>query len=203
MHRTPARAFGSRRSQAGTARASTAPAGSPRPRAFGGATGAVATTAAAAGLTQQEAERKLAARPNTPAGSSRSYKSIVVANTFTIFNLILLAAGGAALAFGQAQDAIFLAILVGNSGIGIAQEVRAKRTLDRLAALVAPTATVLRDGEPRRVGVDEVVEDDVVLLEAGDQVVADGILRRSDGLALDESILTGEAEPVARAAGEE
>ncbi len=163
----------------------------------------MATTAAAAGLTQHEAERKLRARPVTPNGSSRSYTSIVVANVFTIFNLILLAAGVATLAFGQAQDAIFLAILIGNSGIGIAQEVRAKRSLDRLAALVAPTATVVRDGEPRRVGVDEVVEDDVVLLEAGDQVVADGILRRSDGLALDESILTGESAPVVRSVGEE
>jgi len=162
----------------------------------------VATTAAA-GLTQHEAERKLAARPIVPDGSSRSYKSIVVANVFTIFNLILLAAGVATLAFGQAQDAIFLAILIGNSGIGIAQEVRAKRSLDRLAALVAPTATVVRDGEPRRVGVDEVVNDDVVLLEAGDQVVADGILRRSDGLALDESILTGESAPVVRSVGDE
>ena len=163
----------------------------------------MATTAAAAGLTQHEAERKLAARPVTPTGSSRSYTSIVVANVFTIFNLILLAAGVATLAFGQAQDAIFLAILIGNSGIGIAQEVRAKRSLDRLAALVAPTANVVRDGEPRRVGVDEVVEDDVVLLEAGDQVVADGILRRSDGLALDESILTGESAPVVRSVGDE
>ena len=163
----------------------------------------MATTAAAAGLTQHEAERKLAARPTTPDGSSRSYSSIVVANVFTIFNLILLAAGVATLAFGQAQDAIFLAILIGNSGIGIAQEVRAKRSLDRLAALVAPTATVVRDGEPRRVAVDEVVEDDVMLLEAGDQVVADGILRRSDGLAIDESILTGESAPVVRSVGDE
>lgn len=163
----------------------------------------MATTAASAGLTQQEAERKLAARPNAPTGSSRSYKSIVVANVFTVFNLILLAAGVLTLSFGDVQDALFLAILVGNSGIGIAQEVRAKRTLDRLAALVAPTATVIRDGKPRHVGVDEVVEGDVVLLEAGDQVVADGTLRRSDGLAVDESILTGESEPVSRAAGEE
>ena len=79
----------------------------------------MATTAAAAGLTQQEAERKLAARPSAPDGSSRSYTSIVAANVFTIFNLILLVAGVATLAFGQAQDALFLAVLVGNSGIGL------------------------------------------------------------------------------------
>ena len=163
----------------------------------------MATTAAPAGLTQQEAARKLAARPPAVEGSSRSYQSIVVANVFTVFNLILLAAGVLTLAFGDFQDALFLAILVANSAIGIAQEVRAKRTLDRLAALVAPAATVLRDGKPRQVGVAEVVEGDVVLLESGDQVVADGTLRRSDGLALDESILTGESEPVSRDPGEE
>ena len=163
----------------------------------------MATTAAPAGLTQQEAERKLEQRGATEQASSRSYKSIVVANVFTIFNLILLAAGVITLAFGEWQDAIFLAILVANAGIGIAQEVRAKLTLDRLAALVAPTATVVRDGEPRRVDVDEVVDGDVVLVEAGDQVVADGTLRRSNGLALDESILTGETEAVQRGAGED
>jgi P-type E1-E2 ATPase len=163
----------------------------------------VATTAAPAGLSQQEAERKLAARPPAASGSSRSYKSIVVANVFTVFNLILLAAGVLTLGFGEAQDALFLAILVANSGIGIAQEVRAKQTLDRLAALVAPTATVVRDGKERKVDVGAVVEGDVVLLEAGDQVVADGTLWRSDGLALDESILTGESDPAPRGVGEE
>ena len=163
----------------------------------------MATTVAAAGLTQQEAERKLASRPPAAAESSRSYKSIVIANVFTVFNLILLAAGVLTLSFGDVQDALFLAILVANAGIGIAQEVRAKRTLDRLAALVAPTASVLRDEQPRRVSVDQVVEGDIVLLDAGDQVVADGTLRRSDGLALDESILTGESEPVPKGAGDE
>jgi cation-transporting ATPase E len=163
----------------------------------------VATTVASIGLTQKEAEQKLAARPPAVDTSTRSYKSIVVANVFTVFNLILLAAGVLTLAFGEPQDALFLAILIGNSAIGIGQEVRAKQTLDRLAALVAPTATVLRDGKPRQVGVEEVVEGDVVLLEAGDQVVADGTLRQSDGLALDESILTGESDPVPRATGDE
>jgi P-type E1-E2 ATPase len=155
------------------------------------------------GLTQHEAERKLASKPVVEPATSRSYRSIVVANVFTIFNLILLAAGVLTLAFGEWQDAIFLAILVANAGIGIGQEIRAKLTLDRLAALVAPTATVVRDGSPRHVEVDSVVEGDVVLLEPGDQVVADGTLSRSEGLALDESILTGEAEPVARATGDE
>jgi cation-transporting ATPase E len=163
----------------------------------------VATTAAPVGLTQVEAERKLAARPAAQPQTSRSYKSIVVANVFTVFNLILLAAGVLTLAFGEWQDALFIGVLVSNACIGIAQETRAKRTLDRLAALVAPTATVVRDGDPRKVAVDAVVEGDIVVLEQGDQVVADGVVGRSDGLALDESILTGETDAVPRAAGDE
>jgi len=162
-----------------------------------------ATAATPAGLTQREAERRLAARPERPQEPSRSYHSIVVANVFTIFNLILLVFGVVTLAFGKAQDALFLAILVANSLIGIVQELRAKWALDRLSALVAPTATVLRDGAPRTVRVGAVVEGDVVLLEPGDQVVADGRLRRSNGLALDESILTGESSPVPHAADDE
>jgi cation-transporting P-type ATPase E len=163
----------------------------------------MATTVAPTGLTQREAERRLAARPADTEESSRSYKSIVVANVFTIFNLILLVFGVVTLIFGAAADALFLAILVANSVIGIAQEVRAKVALDRLAALVAPTATVVRDGAPIRLHVGEVVEGDVVLLEPGDQVVGDGQLRRSSALALDESILTGESAPVPRAAGDD
>jgi len=164
----------------------------------------VTTTAASpAGLTQREAERRLAARPERPQEPSRSYHSIVVANVFTVFNLILLVFGVVTLVFGKAQDALFLAILVANSLIGIVQEVRAKWALDRLSALVAPTATVLRDGTPRKVRVGAVVEGDTVLLEPGDQVVADGQLRRSNGLAFDESILTGESVPVAHDAGDD
>ncbi len=120
-----------------------------------------------------------------------------------MFNLILLVAGIATIAFGKVEDALFIAILVLNSGIGIFQEVRAKHALDRLAALVAPTATVVRDGRPRRAPVEELVVDDLVQLQSGDQVVADGTLVASEGLSLDESILTGESDPVRRARGEE
>jgi cation-transporting ATPase E len=156
------------------------------------------------GLTEAEAERLLAERgPVEPPASSRSYKSIVRANVFTVFNLILLVFGTITLAFGEWQDALFLGVLVSNSAIGIVQEVRAKRALDRLAALVAPTATVVRDGTPRQAAVDEVLVGDLVRLHPGDQVVADGRLEAATGLLLDESILTGESEPVRRGPGEE
>ena len=134
---------------------------------------------------------------------SRSYASIVRANVFTVFNLILAVAGGMTLAFGEWQDALFLGVLVANASIGTAQEVRAKRALDRLTALVAPHARVGSGGEERRVAVDDVRVGDLVRIEPGDQVVADGVLERAVELRLDESILTGESRPVERGAGEE
>jgi len=164
------------------------------------------TTAVATpvGLSTAEAERRRAERgPVARPATSRSYASIVRANVFTIFNLILLVAGVATLAFGEWQDALFLGVLVSNSAIGIAQEVRAKHALDRLAALVAPDALVVRDGVARRVAVEDVVVGDLARVQAGDQVVADGKLVDDVGLAVDESILTGESRPAVRTAGDE
>ena len=156
------------------------------------------------GLTEAEAKRRLEARGSQhEERSSRSYRSIAIANTFTIFNLILAVFGAATIVFGNPRDALFLGILFANIGIGTFQEIRAKRALDKLAALVAPTATVVRDGEPRTVPIGEVVAGDVVRVTGGDQIVADGTLLQSEGLALDESNLTGESEPVLRAAGED
>jgi cation-transporting ATPase E len=162
-----------------------------------------AVAAPATGLSEQEARRRLAEHPPAAPETSRSYASIVRANVFTLFNLILLALGVLTLGFGEWQDALFLGVLVSNSSVGIYQEVRAKRALDRLAALVAPTALVIRDGAPRRVAVEQVVLGDLVRLEPGDQLVADGALEHVEGLLLDESILTGEAAPVAHSAGDE
>ena len=121
----------------------------------------------------------------------------------TPFNAILLALGLLTLVFGDWRDALFLGIIVANTGIGIWQELRAKRKLDELAALVAPRATVVRDGEPRQLHVSQVVEGDLVRLGPGDQVIADGPLRAGSGLYVDESILTGETQPVERSAGDE
>ena len=104
---------------------------------------------------------------------------------------------------GHWEDALFIAILVANSGIGIFQEWRAKNALDRLAALVAPHATVVRDGRARPIEVEGVVPGDLIRIEAGDQLVADGVLTRSDSLRVDESILTGESRAVERRVGED
>jgi magnesium-transporting ATPase (P-type) len=156
------------------------------------------------GLTEEEAARRLAqaGRPERPT-TSRSYASIVRANVLTVFNLILAAFGALTLVFGDARDALFLGIIVANSGIGIAQEVRAKRALDRLSLLVAPHATVARDHARRQVPVGEVVVGDLVLLAPGDQLIADGRVQIATDLRLDESILSGESEPVSHRPGDE
>jgi cation-transporting P-type ATPase E len=157
-----------------------------------------------AGLTEEEASERLAARAHAPRPeSSRSTASIVRANLVTPFNAVLLALGGLTLAFSDWRDALFLGIVVANSGIGIWQELRAKRKLDALAALVAPRATVVRDGHEREVVVEEVVTGDLVRVGAGDQVVADGTLVADEGLLVDESVLTGESRPVDRSTGDE
>ena len=162
-----------------------------------------AADAPPAGLTSAEAASRLAALPQRKrARGSRSYGEIVWANTATLFNAVLGGLLVLTLALGSPRDALFGGVIVANTLIGIVQEVRAKRVLDRLALLVAPRARVRRDGALTELPVEGVVPGDVVRLEPGDQVVADGSVLVSRGLTIDESILTGESEPVEREAGE-
>ena len=155
------------------------------------------------GLTSVEAARRLGLRGKPPRGEeSRSYGSIFLANALTIPNELLVVFGVLTLVFDSWKDALFLGIVVANVAIGCFQEIRSKRELDRLAALVAPQAVVVRDGTDTTVPVEEVVVGDLVRLSAGDQVVADGTVVSADGLTLDESNLTGESEHVSRDVGE-
>ncbi|HET9102545.1 MAG TPA: HAD-IC family P-type ATPase [Solirubrobacteraceae bacterium] len=156
------------------------------------------------GLSDADAAQRLerAGGPAQPA-ASRSYASIVRANVLTVFNLILAAFGILTLIFGDARDALFLGIIVANATIGISQEIRAKRALDRLSLLMAPHAKVRRGGAVRPVEVEQVVVDDVVVVAPGDQIIADGTVLTAADLRLDESILTGESQAARRAAGDE
>ena len=159
--------------------------------------------APASGLSESEAAARLAARGRRRRErSGRSYAGIVRANVLTVFNLILAGFGAVTLIFGDWRDALFLGVIVANAVIGITQEVRAKRALDRLTLLVAPEARVRRGGVERALPVEQLVVGDLVLLEPGDQVVADGRLVAAAELRVDESILSGESEPAGREAGE-
>jgi cation-transporting P-type ATPase E len=138
-----------------------------------------------------------------PGGTSRTVVQIALANVLTRFNAILGGLLVVVLAVGDVRDALFGLVLIANSGVGIVQELRAKRALDRLALLGAPHVTVVRDSRHRQLQVDEVVRDDVVVLRSGDQIVVDGPVLQSAGLDVDESLLTGEPDPVPKGVGDD
>ena len=128
--------------------------------------------------------------------------SIVLANTLTLFNAIIGGFFILILSLGLWADAIFGLIAIVNSAIGIRQELKAKETLDRLALLVAPRAKVVRDGRLLELHADEIVPGDLIRVEPGDQVVADGPVVDSRGLTVDESLLTGESDGIRKRPGE-
>lgn len=134
--------------------------------------------------------------------TGRTYIEIIRSNIFTLFNAILGVLFVVILLFGSARDALFGFVLISNALIGIVQEVRAKWTLDRLTLLSAPKARVIRDGKKREIPMGEVVLDDLLALQPGDQIVADGALVTPEALSVDESMLTGESEPVNKADGD-
>jgi magnesium-transporting ATPase (P-type) len=154
------------------------------------------------GLSSATAKKRLRELGSPPETSSRSVSSIVAGNVFTLFNAIIGAFFVLDLGLGLYADSIFGLIAVVNSYIGIRQELKAKRTLDELAVLVAPHAKVVRDGALVSLLAEEIVPGDVVQVEPGDQLVADGEVVRSRGMTLDESMLTGEADGVRKELGD-
>jgi cation-transporting P-type ATPase E len=158
-----------------------------------------------AGLSSAEVSERVARGlvNDVPEAPARTIGQIVRTNVITRFNILLGSLLVVILLVGPLQDALFGVVLVSNALVGIVQEIRAKRTLERLALINAPTARVVRDGEPREVQLGEVVLDDVIQIGPGDQMVVDGDVLDSLGLEVDESLLTGESEPVAKTPGEE
>ncbi|MFI9354585.1 HAD-IC family P-type ATPase [Streptomyces lydicus] len=156
------------------------------------------------GLTGAEvAERVARGEVNdVPVRSSRSTVEIVRANVFTRFNAIIGVLFAIILVIGPIQDGLFGFVIVANTGIGIVQELRAKKTLDQLAVIGEAKPAVRRDGVARPVPTSEVVLGDVIEFGPGDKVVVDGEVLESDGLEIDESLLTGEADPVVKKPGD-
>jgi cation-transporting P-type ATPase E len=172
--------------------------------------GEVASTATAGppverGLTAAEVAERLARGQvnDVPAAPTRTVWQIVRANVFTRFTALLGSMLVLILLVGSFQDALFGLVLVANSAIGILQEVRAKRALDRLAVLTAPRAKVVREGHVRELAVSEIVLDDVLEAAIGDQIVVDGQALAVRGLQIDESLLSGESDPIDKAPGDE
>ncbi|MEU7058938.1 HAD-IC family P-type ATPase [Streptomyces sp. NPDC046197] len=158
----------------------------------------------ATGLTAAEvAERVARGQVNdVPARSSRSLPDIVRANVFTRFNAIIGVLWLVMLFVAPIQDSLFGFVILANTGIGIIQEWRAKKTLDSLAVIGESRPTVRRDGTAAEVGTSEIVLDDLIEIGPGDKVVVDGVCVETDGLEIDESLLTGEADPVVKRPGD-
>jgi magnesium-transporting ATPase (P-type) len=154
------------------------------------------------GLSSSEAAKRLERLGEPEPPTSRSVTSIVAGNVFTLFNAIIGGFFILILSLGLFADAFFGFVAIVNSAIGIRQELKAKRTLDQLALLVAPRGKAIRDGEVIELRAEEIVPGDVVRIEPGDQLVADGVLVASRGVALDESLLTGESDGIRKREGD-
>lgn len=158
------------------------------------------------GLSQPEVDERIAdGQSNVGADPpGRRVVDIVKANTLNSITVVLLTLGLALLVMGRARDGfINLAFIVAIVGVGSFQEIRAKRHLDRITILAAPTVTVRRDGANRSIGPVDVVLDDIVVVQSGDQVVADSVLITDSVIELDESLLTGESDPVRKGPGDD
>ncbi|MEV0241842.1 HAD-IC family P-type ATPase [Streptomyces sp. NPDC050674] len=157
------------------------------------------------GLTgAQVAERVERGQVNdVPVRSSRSTVDIVRANVFTRFNAIIGVLWLIMLVVAPIQDSLFGFVILANTGIGIVQEWRAKKTLDSLALIGEVRPTVRRDGTARAVSTSQIVLDDLIEIGPGDKVVVDGVCVEADGLEIDESLLTGEADPVVKHPGDQ
>ncbi|MDL5202257.1 HAD-IC family P-type ATPase [Streptomyces sp. ALI-76-A] len=165
------------------------------------ATAPVAVT----GLTAaQVAERVARGQVNdVPVRSSRSTAEIVRANVLTRFNAIIGVLWVIMLVVAPIQDSLFGFVILANTGIGIVQEWRAKKTLDSLAVIGEARPTVRRDGAAAEVATSDIVLDDLIEIGPGDKAVVDGVVVEADGLEIDESLLTGEADPVVKQPGDQ
>ncbi|WP_329339610.1 cation-translocating P-type ATPase [Streptomyces sp. NBC_01352] len=160
---------------------------------------------AVTGLTAAEvAERVARGQVNdVPVRSSRSTVEIVRANVFTRFNAIIGVLWVIMLFVAPIQDSLFGFVILANTGIGIIQEWRAKKTLDSLAVIGEARPTVRRDGTASEVATSDIVLDDLIEIGPGDKAVVDGVCVEADGLEIDESLLTGEADPVVKRPGDQ
>ncbi|MFF7181932.1 HAD-IC family P-type ATPase [Streptomyces sp. NPDC008121] len=157
-----------------------------------------------AGLTSAEvAERVARGEVNdVPVRSSRSTADIIRGNVFTRFNAIIGVLWVIMLFVAPIQDSLFGFVIIANTGIGIIQELRAKKTLDGLAVIGEAKPTVRRDGVTAAVSTSAIVLGDLIELGPGDKVVVDGEVAEADSLEIDESLLTGEADPVVKKPGD-
>lgn len=154
------------------------------------------------GLTDEEVRQRVEEGLTNRADIStdKTTKEIVISNVFTYFNLIFLVITILLIMVGSFRNLTFLPIIIGNMVIGIVQEIRAKKTLEKMSLLNAPRADVIRNGSVKQISTEELVKDDVILLTAGKQICADAVVI-SGNIQVNESLLTGEADEVEKTEG--
>lgn len=154
------------------------------------------------GLTDEEVRQRVEEGLTNRADIStdKTTKEIVISNVFTYFNLIFLVITILLIMVGSFRNLTFLPIIIGNTVIGIVQEIRAKKTLEKMSLLNAPRADVIRNGSVKQISTEGLVKDDVILLTAGKQICADAVVI-SGNIQVNESLLTGEADEVEKTEG--
>ncbi|WP_306791657.1 cation-translocating P-type ATPase [Agathobacter rectalis] len=154
------------------------------------------------GLTDEEVRQRVeeGLTNRTDISTDKTTKEIVISNVFTYFNLIFLVITILLIMVGSFRNLTFLPIIIGNTVIGIVQEIRAKKTLEKMSLLNAPHADVIRNGSVKQISTEELVKDDVILLTAGKQICADAVVI-SGNIQVNESLLTGEADEVEKTEG--
>ena len=150
---------------------------------------------------EQVEERLLSGQVNkTENKNFKSKREIIFSNIFTLFNVLNLAIAAALIAAGSYKNLLFLPIIIANTVIGILQELRARKVISELSFVETPLVSVVRNGEQIKIKQDEVVVDDIIYYEAGNQIVADSVVRKGV-IEVNESLLTGEAENIVKKPG--
>ena len=157
------------------------------------------------GLSGSEVSQRVeAGKVNTTTNSiSRTKKEIFRAHLCTFFNFLNVFLGALVLMTGQIKNLTFMFTIIANSVIGIIQELKVKSLVDKLSVITASKATVIRDGTKKQIPLDELVVDDVMVLESGDQIGADCVVLEAQGIEVNESMITGESVAVKKHEGDE
>ena len=155
------------------------------------------------GLTTEEVSERIAGgKVNYNVDpTTKSYGRIICSHVFTLFNLINLILGLMVICVGSYKNSFFLFIAIANVILGILQEVKAKKTIDKLSLITAPKAKILRDGEEKLYPITQIVLDDVMILESGNQICSDSVITEGS-LEVNESMLTGESDAIVKKIGD-
>lgn len=155
------------------------------------------------GLTSEEVRERIdkGLTNHTDISTQKTVGQIVKSNLLTYFNLIFLILTVLLCIVGSFRNLTFLPVIIGNTVIGIFQELRAKKTLDKMSMLNAPHSIVVRDGEQQKIQSEELVKDDIIILSAGNQICADATVL-SGSISVNESLLTGESDEIMKRSGD-